>query len=183
MGFQNFFHLCLVFREGHSSPPRYWPKQSRFTTNQADHIILIKMLLCCLALEANTICRAPLSLTDKPTSPILEAKICSYSNPEGLKVGHPLTSCHPIDYECSCSLFCFGQMSLFKTKCRACLDQCINSYPIQWLPPRGSLWCTVSGSLLRYLMHPLHFILLNVAYVSADKSEIQVTEYVAPGNP
>lgn len=54
MGFQNFFHLCLVFREGHSSPPRYWLKQSRFTTNQADHIIPIKILLCCLALEANT---------------------------------------------------------------------------------------------------------------------------------
>lgn len=65
------------------------------------------------------------------------------------KAGHPLSSCHPIDYEYSWSLFCFKQMSLFKTKCRACLEQRINSYPIQWLLPRGSLSPTASGSLLR----------------------------------
>lgn len=64
------------------------------------------------------------------------------------KVGHPFSSCRPIDYEYSWSLFCFKQMSLFKTKCRARLEQRINSYPIQWLLPRGSLSPTAGGSLL-----------------------------------
>lgn len=100
------------------------------------------------------------------------------------KVGCTPSSCHPICYGFGWRGFCFELMSLFKTKIQSLVRQMHKQVSdLEWLLWRGSLSPAVSGSLLSCLMHSLHFILLNVAYVSANKSEIQVTEYVAQGNP
>lgn len=75
-------------------------------------------------------------------------------------------------------------MSLFKTKIQNLVRQMHKQvFNCKQLLRRGSLLPAVSRSLLSCLMHSLHFILLNVPYVSANKSEIQVTEYAAQGNP
>lgn len=75
-------------------------------------------------------------------------------------------------------------MSLFQTKIQSLVGQMHKQVSdSERLLRRGCLLPAVSWSLLSCLMHSLHFISLNVAYVSANKSEIQVTEYAAQGNP
>lgn len=75
-------------------------------------------------------------------------------------------------------------MSSSKTKIQSPVKQMHKQVSdSELLLPKGGLPPAVSWSLLSCLMRSLHFILLNVAYVSANKSETQVTEYAAQGNP
>lgn len=148
----------------------------------------IKMPLYCLAWNKTQCAGGPLSPTEKScffqnwkqrvfTLKILRIRL-------DFKVCCIPSSCYPIYYVSDWRLFCFEITSLFKTKIQSLVRQMHKQVShSEWLLRRGSLSPAVSWSLLSCLMHSLRFILLNVAYVSANKSEIQVTEYAAQGNP